>query len=471
MDENATRSFIGKLWDREVIPRLCEYIRIPNKSPAFDPDWERHGHMEAAVQLLEAWCRQLHMDGLQTDVVRLPGRTPMLVCDVAPSPGITGSVLLYGHYDKQPEFTGWADGLDPWTPVIRDGRLYGRGGADDGYALFGCLSAIAALKAQGVPHGRCLILIEGCEESGSLDLPYYIDHLAHRIGQPDLVICLDAECGSYEQLWITTSLRGMVAGTLDVRVLTEGVHSGAASGLVPSSFRILRVLLDRIEVAVTGELLGTLHVDVPQRFQDQAATVAETLGATLVSRFPWAGRTRAVDPDLVTLVLNTTWRPTLSVTGLSGAPGVHVAGNTLRPGTQAKLSIRLPPTLDAGRAAALVREILEADPPYDADVRFIDEGAQSGWAAPVTSEWLDASLRAASQAYFAQPLREMGTGGSIPFMHMLGERFPNVQFMVTGVLGPHSNAHGPNEFLDIDTGKRVSCCVAHVLADHARHRS
>jgi acetylornithine deacetylase/succinyl-diaminopimelate desuccinylase-like protein len=472
MDQLAARRFVNTIWDEQVIPCLCDYIRIPNKSPAFDADWDGHGHMAAAVDLLAQWCRQLRMDGLAIDVVRLPGRTPTLVCEVAASPGVAGSVLLYGHYDKQPEFTGWRDGLDPWTPVLRDGRLYGRGGADDGYALFGCLSAIAALEAQNVPHARCLIVIEGSEESGSTDLPYYIDALSGRIGEPDLVVCLDAECGNYDQLWVTTSLRGMVAGTLDVRVLTEGVHSGAASGLVPSSFRILRLLLERIEDASNGELPAALQVEIPAEVHTQAARVAETLGSVLTSRFPWAGRTQPVADDLPTLVLNTTWRPTLSITGLGGAPAVDSAGNTLRPGTQAKLSIRLPPTLDAKQAAAWVQRTLETDPPYRAEVRYILEGAQSGWAAPPTATWLQAALESASRTYFGQPLREMGTGGSIPFMRMLGERFPDVQFMVTGVLGPHSNAHGPNEFLEIETGKRVTCCVADVLAAHARqHRT
>jgi acetylornithine deacetylase/succinyl-diaminopimelate desuccinylase-like protein len=468
MDENRIRSFVERLWDDQVVPTLCEYVRIPNKSPAFDPEWEQHGFMEQAARLLERWCVQFGLPGMRTEVVRLPGRTPTLLVEVAAAPGVDGTVLLYGHYDKQPEFAGWAPGLGPWTPVVRDGRLYGRGGADDGYALFGCLSAIAALQEQHLPNARCVILVEGCEESGSTDLPYYIDHLAERIGEPDLVVCLDAECGNYDQLWITNSLRGLVSGTLDVRVLTEGVHSGLASGLVPSSFRILRLLLDRIEDAATGTLIEALHVDIPEPVRDQSRDVAETLGDVLISRFPWAGSTRPVHDDLPTLVLNSTWRPTLSVTGLAGAPHVQDAGNTLRPGTQAKLSIRLPPTLDAAEAARLIRTRLEEAPPHDADVRFELEGAQSGWAAPPTAEWLSASLAAASLAYFGRPVRNMGTGGSIPFMRMLGERFPEVQFMVTGVLGPHSNAHGPNEFLEIETGKRVSCCVARVLADHAR---
>ncbi len=467
MDSGAIAKYIGTLWDDSVIPALCDYIRIPNKSPAFDADWAQHGHMEAAVQLLAGWCQALNLPGSTTEIVRLAGRTPLLLCDIPASRGGSGSVLIYGHYDKQPEFTGWAQGLDPWTPVIRDGRLYGRGGADDGYALFGGLSAIAALQAQGIPHGRCLLLIEGCEESGSFDLPHYIEHLALRIDRPDLVICLDAECGNYDQLWLTTSLRGMLAGVLDVHVLTEGVHSGAASGIVPSSFRILRQLLDRIEEPVAGRVIDAFHADIPQRFVEQSAGVAEILGDGVVSRFPWSSDTQPVDGDAVDLILNNTWRPTLSITGFDGAPAVHVAGNTLRPNTRAKLSLRLPPTLDAGTAADVLTSTLLSSPPNRADVRFDVTASETGWAAPKTAPWLEQSLHKASEQFFGRPMQEMGTGGSIPFMRMLAEQFPDVQYMVTGVLGPHSNAHGPNEFLDIKTGKRISCCVAQVLADHA----
>jgi acetylornithine deacetylase/succinyl-diaminopimelate desuccinylase-like protein len=470
MDDKATRRFVNEIWDDSIVPTLAEYIRIPNKSPSFDPDWQTHGYMLEAVELLDRWCEVPPLQELRTEIITLPDRTPLLFAEVAGTAPDVPTVLLYGHYDKQPEFTGWADGLSPWEPVIRDGRLYGRGGADDGYALFGSLTAIAALQEQSIPHARCVLLIEGCEESGSYDLPYYMDALADRIGEPDLVVCLDAECGNYDQLWLTTSLRGMLLGTLNVDVLTEGVHSGAASGIVPSSFRVLRQLLDRIEDPRTGQLSDDLSVAIPDRIVTQAKQVAATLGEVVTSRYPWAGATGPIGNDPTELVLNNTWRPTLSVTGLSGAPEVSNAGNTLRPGTAAKLSFRLPPTFDAQIAERLVTERLQADPPYGATVRFVSDGAQDGWAAPALDDWLAHSLDTASKQFFGPGVRHMGTGGTIPFMQMLGERFPNVQFMVTGVLGPHSNAHGPNEFLDIETGKRVTCAVARVLHDHAQRK-
>ncbi len=467
MNTTNVDRFVREQWDSSIIPTLCEYVRIPNKSPVFDPDWEANGYMQTAVELLESWARNAAVEGMQVEVFSLPGRTPILLCEIAATAPEAGTVLLYGHYDKQPEFTGWEDGLSPWEPVLRDGKLYGRGGADDGYALFGSLTAIAALQAEGQPHGRCILLIEGCEESGSFDLPYYVSALGERIGQPDLVVCLDAECGNYDQLWTTTSLRGMLPGTLSIDVLTEGQHSGAAGGIVPSSFRILRNLLDRVENADTGALHPALHVDIPDWVTKQLQGVAQVLGNTPVDRFPWAGNTGPEADDILDLLLANSWQPSLETVGISGAPEIADAGNTLRPSTAVKLVFRLPPTLDARSAAETIKTTLESSPPYGAGVEFSLDTPQTGWSAPEFAPWLESSLEKASLEYFGRSAMYMGMGGTIPFMKMLGDAYPGVQFMVTGVLGPKSNAHGPNEFLEIETGKRLTACVANVLADHA----
>ena len=461
------KSFIGKLWDEEVTPTLVEYIRIPNKSPAFDPDWAAHGHMDKAVALFEGWARAkiAALPGATLEVVRLKGRTPVILIDI---PGHNDDcVLLYGHLDKQPEMTGWSKGLGPWTPVIRGDKLYGRGGADDGYALFGAISAILALRDAKSPHARCVILIEACEESGSPDLPAYVDHLGPRLGDPSLVVCLDSGCGDYERMWLTTSLRGLMAGSLTVRVLDEGVHSGDASGIVPSSFRVLRHLLSRLEDPDTGMILPLdLYSPIPPRRLAQARTAAGVLGDAVYSKFPMVKGMRPMTEDLPELILNRTWRPTLSLIGIDGVPAMADAGNVLRPVTSAKLSIRLPPTADAKAAANKVKQVLEADPPYSAKVEFTIESAESGWNAPDLARWLDNSVTRASRQAFGAEVAHMGEGGSIPFMGMLGEKFPKAQFVITGVLGPHSNAHGPNEFLHIPTGKRVTEAVALILADH-----
>jgi acetylornithine deacetylase/succinyl-diaminopimelate desuccinylase-like protein len=454
-----------RIWEHEILPALFEYIRIPNKSQAFDAAWREHGHMERAVALIEGWCRKQPIPGLTVEVRRLEGRSPVILMEV-PGKG-PDTVLLYGHLDKQPEIAGWRPGLSPWEPVRDGDLLYGRGGADDGYSSFASLAAIRLLHEQKIDHARCVILIEAGEESGSPDLPAYIEALADRIGKPSLVVCLDSGCGNYDQLWSTTSLRGLAGGVLNVQVLTEGVHSGSASGVVPSSFRVLRHLLSRVEDELTGRvLLDALHVEIPAARRAEVEASAEALRNEVLDTFPWVEGARPMHTELVELLLNRTWRPALSVVGVDGLPPLGNAGNVLRPFTAVKLSMRLPPRLDPAKAGRALAEALEKDPPYGARVTYTSEKSASGWDAPPLSPWLGAASEAASQAFFGKPAMTMGEGGTIPFMAMLGEKFPQAEFLITGVLGPQSNAHGPNEFLHIPAGKRLTCCVASVIAAH-----
>jgi len=461
--------FMDRIWDTDIVPTLVDYIRIPNVSKMFDPEWEAHGHMTKVVALYENWAKKqlAKVPGATVEVVKAEGRTPMIFVEV---PGTApGTVLLYGHLDKQPEMKGWSDGLGPWTPVLRDGKLFGRGGADDGYAMFAAISAILALHEAGTPHARCVITVEAAEESGSPDLPFYIDRLSDRIGKVDLVVCLDSGCGNYEQLWLTTSLRGIAAGTLTIRVLSEGVHSGDAGGIVPSSFRILRQLLSRIEDENTGELkLKEFYVPVPSDRAGQARAAAEALKDGVFDKMPFAGSTRPMGKTPEELILNRTWKPQLAVIAIGGYPEPDNAGNVLIPFTAAKLSLRTPPTCDAETAVQTLKRVLEAEPPYNAEVSFEGMPGQTGWNAPALAPWLEQAVSRASQTHFGRPAAFMGEGGSIPFMAMLGEKFPGTQFVVTGVLGPGSNAHGPNEFLHIAAAKKVSASIADILAAHAR---
>src|SRR5712691_11241254 len=346
LDPRKLGNFVDQCWGDAIVPTLVEYIKIPNKSPAFDPDWVAHGFMDEAVRLFEGWARErvARLPGATPEIIRLAGRTPLMLIEV-PGEG-SDTVLLYGHLDKQPEMVGWADGYGPWAPRLEGDKLYGRGGADDGYAMFGALTALAALQEQGVPHARCVVLIEACEESGSFDLPFYIDHLARRVGSPSLVVCLDSGCGNYDQLWMTTSLRGIASGTLTVQVLDEGVHSGDASGIVPSSFRILRLLLSRLEDEKTGAVLPSeFYAQIPPERVAQARRAAAALGDLVYSKFPLMPGMAPMTDDLTELVLNRTWRPQLAITGIDGLPAPIDAGNVLLPSTVAKLSLRLPPTL------------------------------------------------------------------------------------------------------------------------------
>ncbi|MDB5419764.1 MAG: family metallo-hydrolase [Phenylobacterium sp.] len=472
MDASALNAFVEEIWRSEITPELVDYIRIPAKSPHFDPDWQAHGHIDRAVEHMTRWARGklAELPGATLEVVRLEGRTPVILIE---APGeVDDTVLLYGHLDKQPEMSGWSQGLGPWEPVIRDDRLYGRGGADDGYAIYASVTALLALQRQGVRRARCVVLIEACEESGSYDLPFYVDHLATRIGSPSLVICLDSGCGNYDQLWLTTSLRGLAGGQLTVEVLTEGVHSGDASGIVPDSFRLARALLSRIEDEQTGEvLLPELTAQIPADRIAQAKVAAAALGEEVWRKFPFAAATGPISDDGVELVLNRTWRAQLAVVGAADLPAPENAGNVLRPKTTLKLSMRLPPTTDGPRAAEALTRALTDQPPQGASVRFEAEQAAGGWNAPPLAPWLEASLQRASKATFGREAALMGEGGSIPFIGMLGAKFPAAQFLITGVLGPHSNAHGPNEFLHIPTGRNVTACAALILADHAAQRA
>lgn len=457
---------IARQWDDDIVPRLTEYVSIPAKSPHFDPSWETNGHIERAVRLAEAWARAQPARGLAVEIVRLPGRTPVLFFQVSGS--APGTVLLYGHLDKQPEMTGWREGCGPWQPRVGDGKLYGRGAADDGYAVFAALSAIGALQAHGIAHAHCVGLFETCEESGSYDLPAYLEALRPRIGEVDFVIGLDSGCGDYERLWVTTSLRGLAAGTLLVEVLTEGVHSGDASGVVPSSFRIARKLLDRLEDASTGWVRpSAFHTAIPPERVEQAAHAAWIMGDTVFTKYPFAAGTQPMVQDGAEALLNRTWRPALSVVGADGLPAIADAGNVLRPRTRLKLSLRLPPSIDGHAATQQMKALLESDAPHGARVAFEPDQGASGWNAPPTAPWLGEALERASQKFYGKPAAAVGEGGTIPFMAMLGQQFPSAQFLITGVLGPHSNAHGPNEFLHIDYAKKLTACVADVLASHA----
>jgi acetylornithine deacetylase/succinyl-diaminopimelate desuccinylase-like protein len=477
-DSACLAAYCSSRWDEAIVPELTRYIAVPAKSPMFDPQWQERGLLDRVVRDAALWIEERRVPGLTLEVVRLDGRTPVLFFEIPASGSTsTSTVLMYGHLDKQPEFSGWRKDLGPWTPKYEDGLLYGRGGADDGYAVYAAITAVEALKARRLPHPRVVGLIETGEESGSPDLPLYLQALAARLGDVSLVVCLDSGAGNYDQLWLTTSLRGMVSGVLRVEILTEGIHSGEASGVVPSSFRILRQVLDRLEDARSGQLLPeSFHCAIPADRLDQARATAAILGDEVWKRFPWAcaadGQSALpTTTDPVETLLNRTWRPTLSITGAEGLPELGSAGNVLRPYTAFKLSLRLPPLVDGHQASVQLKTLLEDNAPYHARVTFHPDGragalGATGWNAPVLAPWLERSLDAASQAHFGAPVGYIGQGGTIPLMNLLQEGFPQAQMMVCGVLGPKSNAHGPNEFLHVPYARRLTAAVAQVIAAH-----
>ena len=457
---------IEKIWDDSIIPTLQEYIKIPNKSVMFDKDWKKHGHMDKAMKLIVDWCKAHPLEGMKLDLLESEGRTPLLFIEI---PGqVDDTVLLYGHMDKQPEMRGWDEGKGPWEPVIEDGKLYGRGGADDGYSTFAAMTAIASLQKNDIPHARCVILIEASEESGSIDLEYYLKQLKTRVGIPSLIVCLDSGAGNYEQLWGTTSLRGVVSGNLEIQVLNHGIHSGFGSGVVPSIFLVLHNVLKRIENSENGRILiDELNVDIPKQRIEQAKEAAKTLEKEFYEAYDFAGNTHAVYEDITELLLSRTWYPSISVTGISGIPKIEDAGNVTLPKVTFRISTRIPPTLNSEAAQKSLKKAFETDSPFGANITYTPKEAGPGWNSPALDDWLRQANDHASQIFFDKPAAYFGEGGSIPFMGMLGEMFPKAQFLITGVLGPLSNAHGPNEFLHIDFVKRITGCVAAVLAAHA----
>lgn len=456
---------LAKQWDNDIIPQLQDYIRIPAKSPMFEKNWKANGHIAKAMELIKNWCEAQPIKNKKIELLQIENRTPVLLIDI---PGdCDKTILLYGHMDKQPEMVGWDADLGPWKPVIKEGKLYGRGGADDGYAAFSALSAISYLQSLSIPHARCIVLIEASEESGSIDLPPYLELIKTQMGSPDLVICLDSESGNYEQLWGTTSLRGLIGGTLKIDTLKNGIHSGINSGVVPSVFHVLRLLLDRIEDPHNGKInVDALHVTIPQDRLDQIKQAAKTLGDDVLNNIPFLDGVQAICHNPEECIVNRTWKPALSLIGMNGVPAIENAGNATLPSLSVKLSMRIPPTCNAQKAGEILKEILENNPPFCAKVHYEIEDNNTGWDSPELASWLADANDASSQLFFGKKAAYIGIGASIPFMGMLGNMFPKAQYLITGVLGPKSNAHGPNEFLHIEYAKKLTGCVASVIAAH-----
>ncbi|MCP2255949.1 Acetylornithine deacetylase/Succinyl-diaminopimelate desuccinylase [Prauserella aidingensis] len=470
MDTAVIRETVRGRWAADsgaATDGLARLVEIPALSPSFDAEWATTRQLHAAVEHVRTYLDARGFPGASTDVVELPGRTPVLLLDVPATDGARTdeTVVVYGHLDKQPAAGEWSPGLGPWTPVIKEGRLYGRGANDDGYAAYAAATALEALHASGGAHARTVVLLETCEESGSPDLGAYLEHLRPRLGRVGLVVCLDTSGADHERLWLATSLRGMISFDLTVRVLTSGVHSGHASGFVPSSFRILRELLDRIEDPRTGDLhLPELVTEVPA---DRLAEV-HAAGDALAPTLPLVDGMRYAHDTVADLVLANTWATTMSVTGADGLPPLPEAGNVLRPYTSVKLSFRLPPTVDADTALAAMTRVLTTDPPFGAQVEIARADAASGWNANPRAPWLESTLDKVGDEVFGLPWRALGLGGTIPFLGLFGHAYPDAQFVVTGPRGPGNNAHVPDEWLHLEQTERVTEAVARILDAHAK---
>jgi acetylornithine deacetylase/succinyl-diaminopimelate desuccinylase-like protein len=466
MNYQHTTKLVEEKFESDLLTGLSDFIKIDNLSPSYDPEWNSNGKLEAAAKFCLDWVLKEGVEGLKGEIIKEDDKTPLIFIEID-ARGSDRNFLLYGHFDKQPHFSGWAEGLGPTIPVIKDGWLYGRGGADDGYAIFSAVTAIKAIQKQGQPHGRVVIVIEGSEESGSPHLIHYINKLNHRIGVPDLMICLDSGAKDYETLWITTSLRGVANLDLTVEVLEEAVHSGVGTGIAPDSFMIIRNLLDRVENSETGKIVDLFHVNIPSSRIEDAKKLAAIKSESILGQVKLVPGAKPVTEDVAELILNNTWRPTLCVTGAGGLPAYSTAGNILRATTTVRLSMRIPPGLDADKALDDLENILKINAPFNCKITLSNKAAGNGWNNKDLSKKLSDSLLRTSNKLWGKDYYNFGEGGSIPFIKQLADSFKSCEILVIGVLGPNSNAHSCNEGLNIDYCKNITSTVAHTIADYS----
>ena len=460
---------VESLWDKSLLPALKEFIHIPALSPDFDARWEENGNLMKAVLQAKDWAEKQGVKGLKCEIVVHRGHTPCLLVEIGEQgcPETTKSVFFYGHLDKQPENEGWDKNKSPWNPVVEDGKLFGRGAVDDGYSFYTCIGAIKALQNLAIAHPRCVGLFECCEESSSRHYEEYLKETEDKLGPIGLVIALDSASGDFERLWITHSLRGMIGGIIDAQALKAGVHSGEASGIVPSSFMILRSLLDRIERSSTGEIIPEVfHCEIPASALEETKAVADLLGDEVWSLFPWYGESSPLHTDPFSCLLHRNWRPALSVTGADGIPSIEAAGNVMRVHTALKVGMRLPPLVDAEKASQAFGQIVCEDPPFNVGLSYKPTVASTGWQAPQEAAWLKRAFEESSLAYWGNLPCYLGMGASIPLLNLFNRIWPEAQFMVAGALGPNSNAHGPNESLHLGYAVRLTAAIAWIISQY-----
>lgn len=438
---------------------LKSFIRVPNVSPGYDPEFFTNGLIIKAIDTVKAWIEAQGIAGLTTTLFAEPGCEPLLLVEI-PGTAAPGApvVLAYGHLDKMPplDAPGWSAGLFAYDPVIRDGKVYGRGTNDDGYNCFLVITALKYLQSKGLAYPKVTLILETGEESGDTEIQQYLERLRPKIGDVDLILVLDGEAQDYQTFWGCTSLRGIVNGVLDISHLATPCHSGMATGLVPSTFRIARILLSRIEDAATGEvLLREAHApEIPATRIEQCRLIAAQLGDrshAIVSPLPGA---ELLSKDNAELLLAKAWKPGLAVTGCDGIPSVGDGSNVMRTRTALKLSLRLPPGVNAEVTAAALKRVLEADPPYGAKVTYTAVSAGNGWKGPDLSGKIDVAMREATRAVFGGVPLYYGEGGSIPLCNKFQELWPDAQLLVSGCAGTDSNPHGYDESLNLEyTGK------------------
>ncbi|MGB1461381.1 MAG: M20/M25/M40 family metallo-hydrolase [Candidatus Thalassarchaeaceae archaeon] len=453
-----------EIWEGSILPSLSDFIEIKALSPLFEPDWAEMGELDATIDLFCEWLDAQGIAGMSYEKHRIGELSPVLIVTIEGTG--PGEVIFYSHLDKQPSKPElWSEGLHPLKAVRRDPWLYGRGSVDDGYGGYLCATSVRLLQEAEVPHPRCTMIIETCEESGSFDLPPYLEALTEQLGNPDMVVVLDSGGPDYDHVWMTEALRGLVSGTLSVKVSHEGIHSGNSGGSIPSSFRIQRILLDRVEDSSSGKvLIPEMHVDIPEQIREKAMALREIVGDSIWEQFPTVDTLRQASETTEDMIVAMNWEPTLSIIGADGIPSVQDAGNVLRTNTDLKLSFRIPPGVDSESAIARAKAILEEDPPYGAEVTFTPDSCADGFHAPPLDGPISEAIQEASMELTGLPPLATWTGGTIPFMSMMQGKYPEAMFLCTGTSGPGNNAHGPDEKLHIPSSKRLTVALSATIA-------
>jgi len=463
-------TWIKEQIDKTLIPTLQDYVRIPNQSRAFDPDWQTDGMNLKVCEFAKKFAEAQQLENFTVEIIQEEGRTPCVLAILNDSSD-SSNILMYGHLDKQPPLTDqWSPGLHPYDPVIKEDKLYGRGAADDGYAFFSSVLLLKGLQTFKATLGRVVLFFETDEESGSKDLVYFLEKSEQKVKTPDLVICLDSGCCDYDHWCLTTTLRGVMNFNMKVEVTKEGVHSGMASGIIPDSFRIGRKLLEQFESSENGQVfIQDLYVNIPDDKYKQAFDLIQEMGGKIDWKFPFLPGVKPTVEDGFKQYMNRIWMPQMTLIGMEGVPNVSNAGNVLRPYTTFGISVRLPPTLDKEKAKEAVTAFFnKVAKPYNAVVTIDFKGVGQGFNSPTFDPALKQVIDTAGEKAFGKPVLCYGEGGSIPFINELNSKYPKSQFIVTGVLGPESNAHGPDEFLHIPYLKKLACTLAGVIQNYKK---
>lgn len=459
------KQFVESEFTNNALPSFKTFLTIENCTPAYDPDWDKNGLLKSAASHLKAYAlKSSGVQGLNAILSSDEGKTPFLLVTVDSTSGDGKSILLYGHFDKQPPNSGWSQGLGPYLPVEKDGYLYGRGSADDGYAFYAMLTIIKALQNFNIPHPKFVIILEGSEESGSIDLPIYIEEYQQFIGQPDLILALDSGIIDYNRIWLTSSLRGVVSCDLTVKTLTKGVHSGKGSGIAPESFMIIRKLLSKLEDYNDQSRMKDFEVEIPDSEKTKISKAVEVMGDDWCSKIPILPGMKLLGDTPTDRLINWTWKPALTVAGARGIPNVKDAGNVLRPYTTLYLSIRTPPTFDGILNGKKILEDITNQTPFNSTVLIENYEAFNGSLIKEPSDNLKSQIDNLAKNYISGGMAQIPVGISIPFTTIFSQYFPKSQILVTGCAGVDSNAHGPNERLNLSYTKNFICSFVHIFS-------